>query len=123
MSATLSAAPSATPSADNHCTRCGACCVSFRVDFSRHELQSEGGTVPDGLAVDLTHQLCRLRGTDQALPRCAALTGSVGVQVSCAIHPWRPSPCRDFGPRSPLGIGDEACNRARARRGLPPLPI
>ena len=109
--------------ADNPCTRCGACCVVFRVDFSRTELQSEGGTVPDGLAVDLTSQLCRMRGTDHARPRCAALTGTVGQRVSCAIHEWRPSPCRDFGLRAPFGIGDEACARARARQGLPPLPM
>jgi hypothetical protein len=107
--------------ADNHCTRCGACCASFRVDFARQELQSEGGCVPDGLAVDLTEQLCRMRGTDQAKPRCAALVGTVGQQVSCGIHEWRPAPCREFGVRAPHGLGDDACNRARARHGLAPL--
>ena len=33
----------------NPCITCGACCASFRVDFARDELQSEGGHVPDGL--------------------------------------------------------------------------
>lgn len=117
----LAAAPN--PGSDNFCTRCGACCTGFRVDFDRTELQSEGGCVPDGLAIHLSPGLCRLRGTDQALPRCAALVGTVGQQVICAIHQWRPSPCRDFGPRAPFGIGDEACARARARHGLPPLPL
>lgn len=107
---------------DNFCTRCGACCAGFRVDFDRSELQSEGGCVPDGLALDLTHQLCRLRGTDHARPRCAALTGTIGQRVSCGIHEWRPSPCRDFGARAPFGFGDAACTRARAWHGLPPLP-
>lgn len=109
--------------ADNACTRCGACCASVRVDFARDELQSEGGRVPDGLAVELNARLCRLRGTDHAPPRCAALQGQVGVQVSCGIHEWRPSPCREFGARAPFGLGDEACARARARHGLPPLPM
>jgi len=109
--------------ADNPCTRCGACCATFRVDFHRAELQSEGGGVPDGLADDLTATLCRLRGTDHARPRCAALTGTVGQRVTCCIHEWRPSPCREFGLRAPQGLGDEACARARARHGLAPLPM
>jgi uncharacterized protein len=105
----------------NPCLRCGACCASFTVDFARAELAGEGGCVPDGLAVDINATLCRLRGTDHAPPRCAALVGTVGVQVHCGIHEWRPSPCREFGLRAPLGIGDEACSRARARHGLTPL--
>lgn len=108
-------------SADNPCTRCGACCAAFRVDFARDELQSEHGSVPDGLAVELTDTLCRMRGTDHAPPRCAALVGQVGVHAVCGIYEWRPSPCREFGLRAPMGLGDEACARARARHGLPPL--
>lgn len=105
----------------NPCLSCGACCASFRVDFSRQELVSEGGQVPDGLAIDLTPAICRLRGTDHQPPRCAALVGEVGVQARCAIHEWRPSPCREFGERAPIGIGDPACDRARLRHGLAPL--
>ena len=58
-------------------------------------------------------------------PRRAAppLVGTVGVRAQCGIHEWRPSPCREFGLRAPMGIGDEACTRARARHGLPPLPL
>ena len=106
---------------DNACTRCGACCASFRVDFAVEELDERGGAVPAGLAVELTETTCRLRGTDHASPRCAALVGTVGVQVHCGIYEWRPSPCREFGLRAPLGLGDEASERARARHGLPPL--
>lgn len=97
---------------DSACTRCGACCASFRVDFSVHERLSVGGTVPDGLAIPLNASLCRLRGTDHTPPRCAALTGQVGDQVACAIYEWRPSPCREFE------AGSEACARARRRHGL-----
>ena len=91
------------------------------MDFDRAELLSEGGSVPDGLTVPLTSRLVRLRGTDHQPPRCAALAGRVGERVSCGIHEWRPSPCREFGLRAPMGLGDEACNRARARHGLAPL--
>jgi uncharacterized protein len=104
---------------DNPCLRCGACCASFRVDFSRQELLSEGGQVPDGLAVEVTASTCRMRGTDHARPRCAALVGTVGQSVHCAIHEWRPSPCREFGLRASVGIADDACARARQQQGLP----
>jgi Fe-S-cluster containining protein len=97
------------------CQRCGACCASFRVDFSVHEMDEAGGHVPSGLASPLNASLWRLRGTDHTPPRCAALTGRVGTRVACGIYEWRPSPCREFE------AGDEACERARARHGLPPL--
>jgi len=105
----------------NPCLSCGACCASFRVDFSTEELQSAGGCVPDGLAVELLPGLMRMRGTDHAWPRCAALTGKVGEKASCGIYEWRPGPCREFGERVPMGVADEACNRARRLHGLPPL--
>jgi uncharacterized protein len=85
------------------------------VDFSVHELQDEGGTVPNGLAVDVTSSMARMRGTDHASPRCAALTGKLGDKIACGIYEWRPSPCREFEE------GSDACQRARSRHGLPPL--
>lgn len=108
--------------ADNPCVHCGACCASFRVDFAVEEVQGHGGSVPDGLVVPVTDATCRMRGTDHASPRCAALTGTVGRDARCGIYEWRPSPCREFGALAPLGRGDDACARARARHGLPPLP-
>jgi len=106
---------------NNPCTSCGACCASFRVDFAVEELQSQGGCVPDGLTVEVNARLARMRGTDHAQPRCAALTGVVGQRARCGIYEWRPAPCREFGMRATMGIGDEACARARARHGLAPL--
>lgn len=94
------------------CTHCGACCASFRVDFAREELDEAGGTVPAGLAVDVTRNICRMRGTDHQPVRCAALVGQLGSQVSCGIYPWRPSPCREFAE------GSDACVRVRQRHGL-----
>lgn len=105
----------------NPCLSCGACCASFRVDFAREELDEEGGRVPAGLAVAVTEHTCRMRGTDHARPRCAALVGTVGQRAYCGIYEWRPSPCREFGAWATVGVGDEACARARARHGLFPL--
>ncbi len=97
------------------CLSCGACCASFRVDFAVQEMQERGGTVPGGLAVEVTHSTYRMRGTDHVPARCAALTGKVGEKAACGIYEWRPSPCREFE------AGDDACHRARRRHGLPPL--
>lgn len=97
------------------CQSCGACCASFRVDFSVHELMSRGGSVPDSLSVEVNGITCRMRGTDHLPPRCAALTGKPGHQVACGIYEWRSSPCREFEE------GSDACQRARVRQGMAPL--
>ena len=97
------------------CTTCGACCACFRVDFSVHETQAMGGSVPDGLAVEVNDTLARMRGTDHSPPRCAALSGKVGQKATCGIYEWRPSPCREFEE------GSDACEQARRRHGLAPL--
>jgi len=97
------------------CLSCGACCAAFRVDFSVHESEEHGGRVPAGLAEPVNDAVCRMRGTDYARPRCAALTGTVGVKAACGIYEWRPSPCREFA------AGSDACNRVRVRVGLPAL--
>ena len=112
MSTPLPRSPTEAPGAPPDCLRCGACCAGFRVDFAVQELASHGGSVPDGLADALTAHTGRLRGTDHAPPRCAALTGTVGQRVACGIYEWRPSPCREFA------AGSDACWRIRARHGL-----
>lgn len=107
---------------EDHCTRCGACCAAFRVDFHHSALASRGsGGVPDALTVPVTATLVRMRGTDTTSPRCVALEGEIGVAVRCTIYLDRPGPCREFAPYAALGIGDDACNRARRRHGLPAL--
>ena len=100
---------------DPPCLRCGACCAAFRVDFSIHEMEHLGGTVPAGLAVEVTGSTMRMRGTDHLPMRCAALTGKVGERAACGIYEWRPTPCRELEP------GSDGCGKARARHGLPPL--
>ncbi len=100
---------------NDSCTACGACCASFRVDFSVFELQSAGGAVPDGLAVEVKGSTCRMRGTDHVPVRCAALIGQVGRSVTCGIYEWRPNPCRELEP------GSHGCEKARLRHGMPTM--
>ena len=97
------------------CTTCGACCASFRVDFSVFEHEEGGGSVPAGLALPITDHTCRMRGTDHNPPRCSALYGRVGEKATCGIYEWRPSPCREFEE------GSDACTSARRRHGLATL--
>ena len=104
------------------CLSCGACCAAFRVDFHRLDLaDGKRAGVPVALTVPLTATLVRMRGTDAAPPRCAALAGEIGIDARCTIYEQRPGPCRDFAPYAALGIGEDACDRARARHGLAPL--
>ena len=98
------------------CQSCGACCASFRVDFAAQELDHMGGSVPSGLTAAVTATMSRMRGTDHSPVRCAALTGTVGINVGCGIYEWRPSPCREFEESS------DACQRARAKHGLTKEP-
>lgn len=85
------------------------------MDFSVHETQAEGGSVPDGLAFTVTDTISRMRGTDHGQPRCAALSGRIGEKATCGIYEWRPNPCREFEE------GSDACGQARRRHGLPVL--
>ena len=98
------------------CQSCGACCVSFRVDFHPAELAGGafawGEGVPLTMTLPVTPNIVRMRGTDDAPPRCIALAGQIGEAVNCTIYDGRPSPCREFD------IEHAACNRARQRCGL-----
>lgn len=71
--------------------------------------------MPRGLIETVNEATCRMRGTDYARPRCAALTGKVGEKAACGIYEWRPSPCREFA------AGSDACNRVRLRNGMAAL--
>ena len=100
-------------SLENHCLTCGACCATFRVSFYWSEAEALG------LANNLVEQISPwhscMAGTNQQPPRCQALQGRIGDNVTCSIYQQRPSPCHELQP------GDDKCNRARALHGLPPI--
>lgn len=108
--------------AENPCVSCGACCATYRVSFYCGEVDEfPGGVVPTGLVEMVTPTMACMKGTGSQPPRCVALRGKVGERASCAIYEFRPSPCREFAPFAAVGQGDDACNDARRRHGLPPL--
>lgn len=107
-----------------HCQTCGACCAAYRVSFYCGETDEfPGGFVPSGLTEQVTSVMACMRGTAAQPPRCIALRGDIGQSVSCLIYEQRPSACREFAPLAALGRGDDACNEARRRHGLPPLDV
>lgn len=105
----------------NPCVSCGACCAHFRVSFYWAEADDAGGLVPTELTEPLSLLMRNMRGTNDRAPRCVALQGDIGGCVSCGIYEQRPTPCREFSMSGEEGIHNEACDRARARYGLPPL--
>lgn len=92
------------------CQTCGACCA-FSRDWPRFTLESEADLdrIPPELVAD------DLRGMRWSGNRCSALRGEVGIATSCAIYADRPDVCRACEP------GDDACNMARLRVGLPAI--
>ncbi|AQT59583.1 zinc/iron-chelating domain-containing protein [Cellvibrio sp. PSBB023] len=108
-------------SLESPCLSCGACCAHFRVSFYWGECQSTGGIVPDDLTLQVSpHHAC-MKGTETHPVHCTALEGVVGSQVSCSIYENRPSTCREFDILDEQGQLNEACTRARAHYGLPPV--
>lgn len=103
------------------CLRCGACCAYFRASFYWGETVSLGGTVPDELVEQVTPFLVAMKGTNEVKPRCVALSGEIGGEIGCSIHPVRASVCRDFPPSYEDGTPNERCDKARVLHGLPPL--
>ena len=110
------------PSVTDHpCLLCGACCAAFRVDFAVYEMEDMGGTVPRGLAVEVTGNTMRMRGTDHVPIRCAALVGKVGERASCGIYEWRPIAARTAcHPERPVRLVAPAvrCPRGEACGGV-----
>ncbi|SFR37049.1 hypothetical protein SAMN04488070_0147 [Pseudidiomarina maritima] len=104
----------------NACLTCGACCASYRVSFYWGEATgAPEGYVPSELTESFHPHLLCMQGTNQKNPRCVALEGEIGQQVSCSIYANRPSPCREFS-ISENG-SNPYCDKARAKYGLSQL--
>ncbi|GGF62132.1 YkgJ family cysteine cluster protein [Alteromonas lipolytica] len=96
-----------------NCVSCGACCATFRVSFYWTEADPfTGGTVPEELTAKISPYIVAMEGTNQPVPRCVALTGKIGQQVSCDIYENRSSTCREFA------AGSADCLKARLKHGI-----
>nr|WP_174507188.1 YkgJ family cysteine cluster protein [Acinetobacter sp. Marseille-Q1620] len=93
------------------CLSCGACCAYFRVSF----YWAEGEALPENYVEPLTPVYSCMKGTNQNNPRCIALEGEVGKQVSCSVYAERSSTCKE------VQVGDEQCVKARKAHHLIPL--
>ena len=93
------------------CLTCGACCAHYRVSF----YWAEGLNMPEHYTEPVTSVYSCMVGTNQANPRCIALGGEVGKQVSCNMYEARSSSCKE------VQIADEQCNKARIAHQMIPF--
>lgn len=106
------------------CQSCGACCATFRVSFYWAETTLHPfGTVPEHMTEQLTPSRSCMKGTSSNNPRCCALEGNIGEQVSCNIYTARSQTCREYDVFSPDGTLNPRCNPAREKHGLPALNV
>ncbi len=89
------------PTADLDCLTCGACCTPAEdwptyVYVSPNDLERFSPRYRLRVVAEELVTVPRPGGI-----RCVALRGTVGVRVSCRIHPRRPDACRDFSRGSP----------------------
>ncbi|MBJ8451500.1 YkgJ family cysteine cluster protein [Acinetobacter bereziniae] len=98
-------------STQDACLNCGACCAFFRVSF----YWAEGEAMPSDYVEPLTAVYSCMQGTNQKQPRCIALDGVVGQQVSCTMYEQRSSSCKE------VQAGDAQCAKARQAHNLIPL--
>jgi Fe-S-cluster containining protein len=98
------------------CDCCGACCQTFPIFASDADAQrepriaDEGRRLPPSLMSDQWHyRLFPLPFLDA----CCFL----GDDKRCTVYATRPDVCRRFT------AGEDQCQAARQRRGLPPLEL
>lgn len=93
------------------CLSCGACCAYFRVSF----YWAEGLEMPDDHVEAISPVYACMTGTNQKNPRCIALGGTIGEQVSCTMYQARSSSCKE------VQIADSQCNKARIAHQMIPF--
>lgn len=106
----------------NPCLACGACCAFYRASFYWMEADvfTPGGA-PEELTQKLNDFRLVMKGTNGSVPRCIALNGIVGRQVTCSIYERRSSVCRDFEPSWQNNSCNPDCDKARRAWGLEPM--
>jgi Fe-S-cluster containining protein len=90
------------------CQSCGACC-SFSADWPRFTLEE------DAAIARIPEAFVARSGMRCIGDRCSALQGKIGEATACQVYDVRPDVCRACQP------GDEECNMARQRFGMPEL--
>ena len=70
------------------------------------------------VTVPLTATLVRMRGTDEAPPRCIALDADIGRYSRCTIHDRRPSVCALVPASWEFGAASAQCDKSRIAHGL-----
>jgi Fe-S-cluster containining protein len=102
--------PEIDATAENICQSCGACCAysSSWPRFGMEDDETLALIPPEFVNREQTGMRC-------VGNRCSALAGTVGAWTACKAYATRPDVCRECLP------GDDACNLARARYGLPAL--
>ncbi|MBA4381974.1 MAG: hypothetical protein C0406_05350 [Sideroxydans sp.] len=96
-------------SESNPCLICGACCAYYRITLHADEAVA----IPAEHLEPLQPEVFCMKGTNSYPPRCAALRGEVGQQVSCAIYENRPSSCREFNEYELDGSPNMRCFKLR----------
>ncbi len=71
--------------------------------------------MPEHYTEPVTAVYSCMAGTNQKNPRCIALEGSIGEQVSCGMYQLRSSSCKE------VQIADEQCNKARMAHNMIPF--
>jgi uncharacterized protein len=105
------------------CKGCGACCTNVQVHLTKADnipaglaVESEMNMLPSGASAYEPKRLMAQTLELGHLPRCAALTGKVGVNAECTIHgPNKPIACRVTGPFSQI------CQHGRRINHLSPI--
>lgn len=90
------------------CQSCGACCA-YSADWPRFTLED------DAAIARIPEVFTAKSGMRCVGDRCSALQGEIGKSTACSIYEFRPDVCRACEP------GDDACNMARRRFGMPEL--
>ncbi|EXA66354.1 hypothetical protein J504_1543 [Acinetobacter baumannii 348935] len=71
--------------------------------------------MPEHYTEPVTSVYSCMAGTNQKNPRCIALEGSIGEQVSCGMYELRSSSCKE------VQIADAQCNKARMAHNMIPF--
>ena len=96
------------------CDGCGACCRTFPIFASGADALREPRI--DVEAIRLPGHLATSEWSFQLFPLpFLESCGFLDPQCRCTIYASRPDVCRSFT------AGDEQCQEARSRQGLPPL--